>query len=339
MVIRIKKQSVISMITILFYGLIYAQDPIFTQFHSIPTLLNPSFSGADGNSRISSGYRLQWPNEGYKITTQYLSFDTWSKAMNSGLGVSVRNHTEQFTHYNFTQLDLLYAYHVKLDDEWTFFPGLSAGYGMKNFNFQGLLLEDQIDIKNGTIYPGSLDPLIHNDQVHFIDISTGFLLYNEHTWFGGSIKHLNRPNISFSDEGNSPLPIFFSFHGGYLIELKPTYRDNIFDGTNLFLTFNYMQQSLYNRLDLGTQIEIDNLSFGVLASTVPRKIDENSHTLSSINAIVGIQLEQFKVGVSYDFKTSKIGKTGGTYEITLQYNFENILDGFKRPKRLKCIPY
>jgi len=323
----------------MFYGLIYAQDPIFTQFHSIPTLLNPSFSGAGGNSRISTGYRLQWPNNGYKIITQYASFDTWSESMNSGLGISVRNHSEQHTHYNFTQVDLSYAYHVKLSSEWTFFPALGVGYGIKNFNFQGLLLEDQIDINNGTNNQTSIDPLINNNQVHFVDISAGFLLYNEKIWFGGSIKHLNRPNISFFEEGNLPLPMFISLHGGYIIELKPTFSDNIFDDTNLFLTFNYMQQSLYNRLDLGAQIEIDNLSFGILASTIPKKMDNNSHIISSVNAIVGFKIGMFKVGISKDFTTSDFEKTGGAYEITLQYNFENLFDGFKKPKRMKCILY
>jgi type IX secretion system PorP/SprF family membrane protein len=325
-------------LTIVFFGSIHAQDPIFTQFHSIPTLLNPSFSGADGNSRISTGYRIQWPNDGYKITTQFASFDTWSETLNSGLGISVRNHKENLTSYNFTQVDLTYSYHVELNNEWTFFPGLSSGFGIKNFNFQGLLLEDQINISTGSI-GASNDPLINNDQIKFIDFSAGFLFYNEYTWFGGSIKHINKPNISFSNEGNLPLPIFFSFHGGYLIEFAPTYRDNIIDRSNLFLTFNYMQQALYNRLDFGTQLEIDNLSLGVFVSSIPKKIDENSHTISSINTVLGFKIKDFKVGFSKDFTTSKIGKTGGTYEFTFQYNFENPLDGFRRPRRLKCILY
>ena len=331
-----KKLTIICLISLMFYDSTFAQDPVFTQFHSIPTFLNPSFSGAGGQSRISSGYRLQWPNDGYKITTQFASVDTWIESMNSGLGISVRNHREQLTHYNFNKVDLSYSYHVKLNYEWTFFPALSVGYGIKNFNFQGLLLEDQIDIKNGTINQVSIDPFFGGNQIRFVDISTGFLLYNDKAWFGGVIKHLNKPNISFSNEGNLPLSVFFSLHGGYLIELKPMYRDNVFDDAKLFLTFNYMKQSIYNRLDLGGQIVIDKLSLGILISTIPKKMVNNSHTLSSINAILGFKLGQFKVGVSHDFTTSNIDKTGGTYEITLQYNFENILDGFKRPRRLKC---
>jgi type IX secretion system PorP/SprF family membrane protein len=333
------KLIIICLFTFIFYGSTAAQDPIFTQFHSIPTLLNPSFSGASGNSRMNSGYRLQWLDYGNKITTQFASFDTWSESLNSGIGVSIRNHTEEFTKYNFTQIDLSYSYHVKLTREWTFLPGLSLGYGIKSFNFQGMLLGDQIDIVNGSFNQSSIDQIFNSNQVHFVDASTSFLLYNEKIWLGASIKHLNRPNISFSNGGNLPLSMFFSLHGGYLISLSPKYRSTIFDETNLFLTFNYMQQSRYNRLDFGAQIEIENLSFGILVSTIPAKMDADSHTLSSINAILGFKFSQFKVGISNDFSTSDIGKMGGTYEITLQYNFENIFDGFKRPRRLKCIPY
>ena len=34
-------------------------------------------------------------------------------------------------------------------------------------------------------------------------------------WLGASIKHLNKPNISFVENGNVPLDIFYSLHANY----------------------------------------------------------------------------------------------------------------------------
>ncbi|NBP06714.1 MAG: type IX secretion system membrane protein PorP/SprF, partial [Bacteroidetes bacterium] len=37
-----------------------AQDQQYTQFYSVPTLLNPAFAGASAQSRVAALYRNQW---------------------------------------------------------------------------------------------------------------------------------------------------------------------------------------------------------------------------------------------------------------------------------------
>jgi hypothetical protein len=48
----------------------------------------------------------------------------------------------------------------------------------------------------------------------------------------------------------------------------------------------------------------------------------NSHFLTSVNAFGGLQYEHFKFGYSHDFSTSKIGQTGGIYELSVTYQFD-----------------
>jgi hypothetical protein len=44
---------------------------------------------------------------------------------------------------------------------------------------------------------------------------------------------------------------------------------------------------------------------------------------SSVNVVVtALQYENFKIGLSYDAITSKIGKSGGTFELGLVYQFD-----------------
>jgi len=299
---------------------LFAQDPVFTQFYAAPVLINPSFAGSVGAARIGVGYRNQWNGNNYKLSTSYVAADNWFESINSGLGLSLTNQKEALTNYNFTQINLSYAYQVKLSKKITFFPGISFGYGGRYYNFQDLILGDQINDFNGNIDPVSGDPFIGNEKVNFFDVSVGGVFYMKHAWLGLSLKHLNKPNISFLENETLPLPILFSLHGGYQFSLNSNNSDSFLPKDSfLFLTFNYFDQAAYNRLDLGAEIELSNFYIGLIASSQIVETVSDSDFLLSINPLIGLQIRSFKIGLSYDFPVSSIGNVGGTGEITMQY--------------------
>jgi len=300
---------------------VLAQDPIFTQFYAVPTLTNPAFTGSMRNTRIGLGYRNQWMGSGYNLSTFYASADKFIESIHSGLGFSVLNQNESLSDYNFTQINASYSYHLKLSENWTFFPGISLGYGFKQFNFSNLILGDQIDIYTGTILIGSNDPYLNNDKVHFFDLSAGGILYGENTWFGFSLKHLTKPDIAFTESESLSLEMFLSIHGGYKWIINPS---NFFpEDSFLFVNFNYINQGIYNRFDFGTQLQLSKFSFGVLASTVVQKITDEAETFLSVNPTIGLQFERFKLGVSYDYPIGNYSFLKGTGEVTFQYFIRN----------------
>ncbi len=312
----------IILISCCFCSKLRAQDPVFTQYFLIPETLNPGFSGFMQTTYTGIIHREQWPDLDLKIDTDYAFLNTWSESMNSGLGVSVLNQRENATNYNFTEINANYAYKVRVSDDWDFRPAIEVGFGYKSFGFQNLLLEDQINIRTGNINSGSMDPLLQNDKISFFDVGAGMVFNTDDLWIGLSVKHLNKPNISFSSNRNLPLNTFFSLSTGYEFRLAD-YVDVIFFpyATKLFVTANYMQQGRYNRLDLGTSILFEKMFFGATAVTNPAKNGMDSHLLSSINLFTGLQYDHLRLGVSYDLNTSKIGKTGGIYELSLTYQF------------------
>ena len=83
-----------------------------------------------------------------------------------------------------------------------------------------------------------------------------------------------------------------------------------------------MQQAEYNRLDLGTGLVFKNIFFGATAALHPQKRVPESHFLTSVNVFGGLRFDHFKFGCSYDFSTSKIGKTGGIYELSVTYQLD-----------------
>lgn len=308
------------LITILLLGIVkgFAQDPIHTQFFMIPETLSSSFTGAKQSTRAGIIHRTQWPGLNFSINTQFAFVDNWFEEINSGVGISVLNHKETTTRYNFTQVNLNYAYQFPISDEWNVRPSISVGYGAKDFGFQNLVLEDQINIFSGIINVNSIDPINLNETVRFLDFSASVLFNSENSWVGFTVKHLNKPNISMEMEGQDNLEMFMSLHGSFYIPFGGYQNDN-----RLFILTNVMMQGAYNRFDIGAKYEMDRFAFGLLAATNPIKTDPNSHFLTSINAFVGMDWEGFRFGYSYDFNVTEIGRTGGVYELSISYDFLN----------------
>ncbi|WP_431135346.1 PorP/SprF family type IX secretion system membrane protein [Psychroserpens mesophilus] len=299
-----------------------AQDPIFTQSNYVQETLNPGFSGFEDNERIYAGVlsRLQWPSLDLNLTTQYAfvnkSFD-YGPSLGFGVGVNATWQHESFNNYNYIQINANYAHRVNLNGGWFFRPGIEVGVGSKSNRFGNLTLADQININTGVVNPVSVDPLSNNTgNRYFIDFSTGIVFekteFNGITyWFGASVKHLNRPNISFVEGEKVPLNIFYSIHGNFRFPFLNDY--------SIMMTANYMQQGQYNRLDIGTLFQVNQFLVGLTAATNPARNDNNSHLLTSVNAFLGLEYTQFRFGMSYDMNTSKIGNTRGVYEFSLTY--------------------
>ncbi len=297
---------------------VQAQDPVFSQYFLVPETLNPGFSGFEDASYFGLIHRTQWPSLDLRVDTEYVFFNSWIEDV-GGIGFSILNQHENNTKYNHLQGNINFAYHVELANEWFFRPAIEVGFGTKSFNFSNLVLSDQININSGTINPTSSDPFAinANRNISFVDFTAGFVFDKKNTrndtdlWLGASIKHLNKPNISFVENGNVPLDIFYSLHANY--------KFPYFDYNDMIISANYMQQGEFNRLDIGTTVRLDKLMLGAMAVTNPAKNNSNSHLLTSINAFVGLEFEQLRFGFSYDVNTTDIGRTDGVYELSITY--------------------
>ncbi len=297
-----------------------AQDPVFTQFSLIPETLNPGFTGFQYNWRAGILHRRQWPDGNRVIDTDF-GFLNKMVGEHAAIGMTVLNNREAFTNYNFLQINMAYSYKVEIDYQWSFRPGLEIGYGRKSYNFKNLLLEDQINSNTGAIANSSIDQGVLNQKnnINFFDASAGFIIDNQEGWFGASIKHLTRPNISFLNNANVPLDLFLSIHGGYAFDIDGTPSGLFPEETKLLINANYMRQSQFNRLDIGSALKFQTLTIGANLATNPQGKSEYSHLITSINPYVLVHFDNFNFGYSYDFNTSKLGHTQGIHELSLTW--------------------
>lgn len=297
-----------------------AQDPVFTQYMMVPETINPAFTGLANAWNAGVLNRRQWPDGNRRMDTRF-GYANNMVTDQLAVGGTVLNHHEEFTGYNYFQLNGAVSYRVELDYDWRLRMGIEGGYGRKNFNFRNLLLEDQINTDNGSITGGSIDPGVLNggNNIDFVDFSVGIVVDQENAWFGAALKHINRPDISFTETGNVPLDIFLTVHGGYYLTFEKTSIRFLPEDTDVLFTFNYMRQSQYNRLDIGGMLEMPMFSFGLIAATNPERKSGNSHFITSVNPIVSMKFGEFTFGYSYDLNISKIGNTQGVHELTLTW--------------------
>lgn len=319
------------------FGEAYSQDPIFSQTFLVPETINTSFTGALRSTKLGAIHRSQWTSFGIKVNTNFAYLDTWVEGIKSGVGISFLNHSESNNQYSFNQINFNYALGIQISDSWYFRPSISLGIGSKDYGFQNLLLEDQINVNTGGINTGSIDPILLNEQTNFFDFSSSILFNNENSWFGITLRHLNTPNISMTSEGEEPLPIFISVQANVEFPLYRFSNNKYSDNNSFYLLANYMMQSKYNRLDLGSQYVYDNrFSLGVIFAVNPIKTEQQSFFLTSINFFGGIKWEGLKFGYSYDVNTSDIGPTGGVHEFSITYDFSVNL---RFLNRYKCVKY
>jgi len=252
--------------------------------------------------------------------------------MNSGIGVSALSQREQFTNYSLTQANVSYAYKVDLDERWVFRPGVEVGYGFKSFNFNNLILEDQINLNSETVTPSSIDALSINDKVNYLDLGASLLVHDDNMFLGVSVKHLNRPDISLTTNGNVELQPLGAITAGYEVDMADVLDIKWLPySTKLLFTANYMQQGDFNRFDLGSMFVIDTFYMGAMIATNPNRQTENAHLLTSINLLGGLQYENFKFGLSYDINVSNLGRTGGIYELSVIYTLDQNAECFGCP--------
>ncbi len=330
-------KKLLILLTLVFSIKLSAQDVIFSQNFLVPETLSSSFTGAIRSSKMGSVHKSQWRNTGFKTSSNYVYFDTWFERYKTGLGINFLNHTESASSYKFNQVNLNYAMAFQISNTWFFRPSISAGFGMKNYGFQNLLLEDQINVNNSNINTSSIDPLLLKEERTFFDFNASILFNNEDSWVGVTIKHLNKPNISLTENGNVPLDLFISAHSKYLIPIFDNYRNDFRGMSKLYLLTNFMMQGKFNRLDIGTQYIVDNqFSLGILASTIPFKNTEETSLISSISAFAGVKWMGFRFGYSYDMNTTKLFNTGGIHEFSIAYDFNLKI---RKLDRYKCIPF
>jgi type IX secretion system PorP/SprF family membrane protein len=298
-----------------------AQDIHFTQFQSSPLYLNPSFTGANVDSRVSMIYRNQWWAIPGTYNSFLASYDYYFPNFKSGIGAFIASDNAGSMNFGNRFLGISYAYDYKLDRDWSVSMGLKFSYGYRTLSFDKLVFGDQLLRGAST----SLQPVLP-ERSSYVDLSYGALFYSADQYIGLSINNLNRPNQSFNDL-DGKLPVRYSFHGA-----KTFYTDGgggsgrKTDKPVIIGLLQYQFQKDFDEADIGAIYKFPHYFFGLYYRGLPllKSYKKGYPNNDALCMLAGIKFKTLEFAYSYDLTVSWLTyKTGGSNEISLIYTFSN----------------
>jgi type IX secretion system PorP/SprF family membrane protein len=313
----------------LFFGAInglIAQDPVYSQFTAAPLHLNPAFAGLTPATKIGFIYRYEWPLWPDAYRSFSVNFEQPFPELNSGIGLSLTSDESGGGLFKMQQGLLVYSYEVNLNNESRIRLGLEAGFIQHGIQWSKLIFGNQIDPLTGPFASGVQD-LPDQTAKTAMDLGAGILFSSPKFYAGLSIKHLNRPELSFLPF--NPLlregwPARYTFQAGTQISLP---SNNISKG-RAFLSPNVMliRQGSFTTVNGGTFWGLGNIFSGIWYR----------HTIQNPDAVVfltGYKVGALSIGYSFDLVVSGLNRarTAGSHEIGIIFNFADA-DGFQKKK-------
>jgi type IX secretion system PorP/SprF family membrane protein len=299
-----------------------AQDFQFSQFYAAPLYLNPAMTGISQETRMGSVYRRQWPGLDYQFTAVTAYVDHYSFDYKSGVGLSMSSFSEEFLKLNTTDISGYYAYNLQLSERVNFQLGTQISYIQKRGTLENLLFGDQIDVFNQTTLPSSADAVGGLEPFSYFSVGLGGVLIWDKLWIGFSGHHLNRPNSAFYvRDGKTQHWPKYSIQAGYTI---PLYEPEFWEegpGKSIHLVANYKRQGLFQFVDAGLQVLLNQLVVGGGFRSLP--IQSDLPKRESVIGLFGLNLSSgLAFGYSYDYPISDVGsQTLGSHELSLRYQF------------------
>jgi type IX secretion system PorP/SprF family membrane protein len=304
-----------------------AQDMQFTQFNAAPLYLNPGFTGSTIEHRIATSYRNQWTAIPGHYVNYVFSYDYNMAEYNSGLGLLFAREQAGTGGLGNTEIGFLYSYHFRVDKKVFIQPGIKFNYVNRGVNFSKLIFNDQLARGGSSLTTDDIEL----DNISYLDVTAGILLYSPKLWLGMSFNHINQPNQSLTND-ESPLYMKFSAHGGYKIALEGTDKRSQTNYINV--AFQYKAQQKFDQLDLGVYYTHNPLVFGIWYRGIPLlKSYEGVLNNDAVALIVGYTLVDYNlsIGYSYDATISRLAtNSAGSHEISLIYEMAS-----KKKKRRK----
>ena len=294
-----------------------AQDIHWTQFYNSPMWLDPSLTGpSDADLRVAAQYRTQWGSVTVPYNTMALMSDYSLKVgANSddqvGIGFSLMNDEAGDGHLRNTQAHISCAYHKSLGADATssISFGVQAGVIQRSVDFSKLYFDNQYTGDGFDLNASSRESF---DRLNYIvpDVSAGLSYFNASAdnfdyYIGGSLFHLNEPNMSFTKEVTEPLYRRVNLYGGMDFYINESF--------SIGPRAVYFAQGPHSEFNIGA---VARFSFG------SNPFDDNPNAFS-IGATyraadAGVLMTRFDygpiaLGLSYDVNASKLVRVS-TYQ-------------------------
>ncbi len=309
-----------------FNSVVFAQDPLFSQYYAMPLHMNPGFSGISYAPRLAMIYRNQWPQtqSGTSAYVTYgVSYDQFFKKINSGIGFHLLADDAGGGLIKTLKGAFTYGYQTKIDRNNFLRGGIEIGWVQTRYAWDKFVFGDQLDPEFGLVSPGGT-PLptteIRPDKVQtsYLDIGTGLLYFNPNFNLGISAKHINTPSndiLKVNPSAYSGLPIRWIFHGNFRVDLGGSPRRK----SMLSPAFLVAAQSGFFQVNAGAQYQFSTVFAGLWYRHARRNAD-------AVIGVLGVRKGIWKFAYSFDYTLSSLGiDLGGSHELSIGISLDEVI--------------
>ncbi len=333
-------------ICLLAYLSLQAQDPRFAQFYAAPDQLNPALTGVyEGQFRFIANYRDQWASVLNNVPFRTLSTHLDGKisiGRHDYLSIGINGLRDIAGDSKYTQTSgsasLSYMKYLGGNSKRDYYlvAGAQAGLGQRSLNFGDLWFSEQFDQENlsiNTNLPSGESARPQSDT--YPDFSAGLLWYmimGDHSfYFGGSMFHINTPNISLYEGILDRLHERYVGHlGGELsmnnnLSLLPAaavYLQGPSTDINAGANFRYSSGGEDLAMRIGGWIHLSNQQ-------------EQGIGLEAFTVTAMLEMTSWMLGLSYDINVSDLtpaSNARGAFEASFTY----IIAEQSRRTRVNC---
>lgn len=341
---------------LLVFSLLYAtesraQDPRFSQFYANPLQLNPAMIGAfEGQFRFSANYRDLYgsilANKPYRTLTAGLEIKTpVARRDFATFAISALRDRAGEARFQRTRLNIGGSFMKQLDggrygrNGQFLVVGAQLGAGQRSYNWDDLWFTEQFDANSASVNYGADngEGFERANTNIFLDFNAGLLWYalfdeNMSVYLGGSMHHLNTPNISLLDNPMEKLPTKYVIHGGG----EFPFNDNL----SFLPAVAFMSQNTAMSTTVGGNFRYRNRDWKELAiraglwGHLTNKLDQGVGMDAIIFTTI-LEMERWNLGISYDVTTSILSvanNSRGAFELSLIY----VHPGDSRQYRVEC---
>lgn len=297
---------------------LYAQDPVFSQFPSLPMQINPALAGNEVSGEFTVIFRDQWPELDHTYINYAAAWSQFFPELQSGFGLMMMGDQQAGGLMATHSLHGYYVFAVPLGQNLAIRSGFEMAFANRRLDWQSLRFFDQIDPVFGLNDPlgnpnptGEIPPSL--EAVNWFDASAGVVLFSDKFYGGFSLKHLTRPDASIFQNSGDQLPRLFSAIAGANLEFGKSKSDPAWFAPHVL----YVLQGDFQMVKAGFRLG-KGAFFGGLGAR---------HAWTNLDAVevsVGIRKGVFDLAYGYDIPFGPIGtESGGAHEIAMKFRVGN----------------
>ncbi|MCS6833106.1 MAG: PorP/SprF family type IX secretion system membrane protein [Flammeovirgaceae bacterium] len=301
-----------TLLLVICYMKIKAQDVGLTQFFSSPIYLNPAFTGSVPQYRCNTAYRLQWSALASPLETNIFSFDARLANYNVGIGGIITHDRIASLGLSSTTFGGVYSY-VTETDQWMYRWGIQAGVIVRSVQFSRLTFGDQFL----TGSPVTKEQF-QQATIGMPDVGAGFAAYSHRLWYGFAVHHLNQPDqsvISSTSYQKERLPARFSVHVGGKYALHSQYIE-------VLPALLLQHQGASTLFDISNAFRYSDFMLGFSYKTsLSKPSSQLSANRRAVAFFSNVKVESFIVGYSFDYGIggNNAHYFGSTHELTVVF--------------------